>query len=246
MKQIKDMFAKKLDEAYESGKVEELIEKHLLSNINDIIRSYFSWGDGNKMLKEKVHEQLGIALNNVNLKTYQKQIGEALQAAVKKAELPDEALTAMQKEIDGILGDAPEKISMDDLVVLLCDVPEEEWNKEMDDYLSLTDVIRDGNYTVIIKHDSLGYVVGFHPNRLTYTDRHSLILGSIRDYGPYSCEYTVSLRPDGEIRYIAISGRTIKGIPDKKNLFGTEKKLIDMYYAGTKVTGLDYWDDEEY
>ena len=77
------------------GKVQEIVEKHVSSTVESIVKDAFgSWSDFSKNLKVQVEQQLAINLSELNLSTY----NTTILAAVK--EKLDENITVAKEKVE--------------------------------------------------------------------------------------------------------------------------------------------------
>lgn len=86
----------------DSGEVKEVVKKHALKCIDDVVRNLFSWDtETKKAIEQAVSSGLKLNLENVKLQQYNKVVESAIADRLNNTSL--EAVTDMIKEqIDGI------------------------------------------------------------------------------------------------------------------------------------------------
>ena len=95
------LITKKVEEVESSGKLEEIIEKHVLECLNDVVRDSFSWsGAAKKSIEEALKDKLKINPENLNLSRYQKIVTGIVEEHVNNTivkNLGDEIRIAVDK-----------------------------------------------------------------------------------------------------------------------------------------------------
>lgn len=82
---ISEMITKKL----EDGTIEKLVEKKMVEAIDSAISDVFRWGDGNKVLKEKISEVMVPVIENHNFNDYTVKLDAALTDIIRNTSLAD-------------------------------------------------------------------------------------------------------------------------------------------------------------
>ena len=98
---ISEMITKKL----EDGTIEKLVEKKMVEAIDSAISDVFRWGDGNKVLKEKISEVMVPVIENHNFNDYTVKLDAALTDIIRNTSLADnkeiiERFRELMKELD--------------------------------------------------------------------------------------------------------------------------------------------------
>lgn len=91
----------KVTEIESSGKLEEIVEKHTLECINDVVKDSFNYnGEAKKSIAEALKDKLKIDPDNLNLSRYQKIVTGIVEQHVNDTvvkNLGDEIRTAVDK-----------------------------------------------------------------------------------------------------------------------------------------------------
>lgn len=70
----------KLQKVESSGKLEEIVENHLMSCLDDIVRDSFNWnGEAKKSIEEALKDKLAINPKNLNLHRYNKIVTDLVE-----------------------------------------------------------------------------------------------------------------------------------------------------------------------
>lgn len=95
------LITQKVEEVESSGKLEEIVEKHVLSCLEDVVRDSFQWsGSAKKSIEEALKDKLNINPENLNLSRYQKIVTSIVEEHVNNTivkNLGDEIRTAVDK-----------------------------------------------------------------------------------------------------------------------------------------------------
>ena len=128
------LIVEKVEEVESSGKLEEIIEKHVLECLNDVVKDSFRWnGEAKKSIEEALKNKLNINTEKLNLLRYQKivtniveeqvnttivkNLGDEIRLAVdqvteviekkewKLSEIIENFIASIDKSYNGIMGD---------------------------------------------------------------------------------------------------------------------------------------------
>ena len=208
-----------------SGKVTEIIEKHLTQTVDEIVKDCLrSYGDFGKQIKDAVASVINVDLSNVKMLDLSgvitDTIKDQLQESVNRNIL--ENVTSVIKELSG---------ELDKKEYLLSEVME-MFKSSAESY------DKDDSYeiTLHVVGESYGYT---H----IYFDYKA-------DIEKYRCNFQLDLNKDGKV--YAFQGGKIKASNDPRfqSIHGTfEKFLYRLYASAAKIT-VDhvekYYTDEDY
>ncbi|MGO4890315.1 hypothetical protein ACJ2A9_21415 [Anaerobacillus sp. MEB173] len=202
------------------GKVQEIVEKHVSSTVNDVVKDLFgSWSDFSKELKNEVKEALQINFKELNLKTYNHLILQAIKDKLDD-EITNQGVAQIKNQIEGLLSDAKRKYKLSELV--------KELVQEVEDL------------------DELGYEE-YHEMTLHVDDSYGsywIGLDSRNDISEYSCKYRLHVSKEGLLYSVKINekeysrNRSSEDFDLKtvmKGLHGLEETLFKIYASGAKL-----------
>jgi hypothetical protein len=205
----------KVKDLDESGKIEESLDKHLESMIENIFKDIFSrYGKLVKQLTEGIEEKLNINLSNLDLPTYNEQMLVGIKTAMSSKFL-DSASDRFKEELDKLFGEAPKTISVKEFVDTILNF----WRA--DNYQ---------NYDLMkVEIEENDYPLGGY--KLTLS----------KDGSSYGSSDDVHLYI-GEENKIRIShGHNY----NPTCLFSEDAFIFKLYAAGTVITGLEEFDPDD-
>jgi len=98
------------------GKVQEIVEKHVSSTIESIVKDVFgSWSDFSKGLKEQVENQLQINFRELDLASYNTLIMKAIKEKLNDS-IAIEGLARINTQIEELLSDVKDEYKLSELV----------------------------------------------------------------------------------------------------------------------------------
>ncbi|MBS4172098.1 hypothetical protein [Bacillus sp. FJAT-49736] len=98
------------------GKVQEIVEKHVSSTIESIVKDVFgSWSDFSKNLKDQVQDQLQINFKELDLASYNTLIMKAINEKLNDT-IATEGLARINGQIDELLSDTKDEYKLSELV----------------------------------------------------------------------------------------------------------------------------------
>jgi hypothetical protein len=202
------------------GKVKEIVEKHIESTVNDIVKDLFgNWSDFSKDLKNHAKEALQINFEELNLPTYNHLILNAIKDKLDD-EITKEGVNQIREQIEGLLTDSKREYKLSELV--------KELTGEIDDL------------------DELGYE-DYHEMSLHVDDPYGsywIAFDSRNDISEYSCKYRLHVSKEGTLYSVKINDdeysrkRSIEDFDVKavlKGLHGLEETLFKIYASGAKL-----------
>lgn len=124
------------------GKEQEIVEKHVSSTIESIVKDVFgSWSDFSKGLKEHVQDQLQINFKELDLASYNTLIMKAINEKLKDA-IATEGLARINGQVDELLSDTKDEYKLSELVKELVKEIEDLDEIGYDDYHEMSMHIR--------------------------------------------------------------------------------------------------------
>lgn len=202
------------------GKVQSIVEKHVESTVNDVVKDLFgNWSDFSKELKNKAKEALQINFEELNLATYNHLILQAIKDKLDD-EITNQGVAQIKSQIEGLLSDAKREYKLSELV--------KELAKEIKDL------------------DELDYE-DYHEMTLHVDDPYGsywIGLDARNDISEYSCKYRLHVSKDGLVYSVKINDeeynrkRSIEEFDVKavmKGLTGLEETLFKIYASGAKL-----------
>lgn len=202
------------------GKVQEIVEKHVESTVNDVVKDLFgSWSDFSKELKKEAKEALQINFKDLNLPTYNHLILQAIKDKLDD-EITTNGVNQIKQQIEGLLSDSKREYKLSELV--------KELKEEVEDL------------------DELGYDE-YHEMTLHVDDLYGsywIGLDARNDIDEYSCKYRFHVSKDGIVYSVKINEnefnrkRSVDEFDVKaimKGLHGLEETLFKIYVSGAKL-----------
>lgn len=215
-KMVMDSLAKMQTE----GKVQQIVEKHVESTVNDVVKDLFgNWSDFSKQLKEKAKEALQINFKDLNLASYNHLILQAIKDKMDD-EITNQGVAQIKNQIEVLLSDTKREYKLSELV--------KELSKEIEDL------------------DDLGYEE-YHEMTLIVDDSYGsswIGLDSRNNISEYDCKYRLLVNSEGEVCSVKInneesySRRNINEFDVKavlNGLHGLEETLFKIYTSGAKL-----------
>jgi len=206
-----------------SGKVTEMIEKHLTNTVDEIVKDALrSYGDFGKSIKDAVNKCLNIDLNNMKLLdlsvVINKTINEQLSQSIDKNLL--KSVNETIKDITGELEKQEWKISE---IIDLLKQDAEDYDKDNSEKITLITVL-DNSYGKYVHY---------------YFDYKE-------DKGKYECQFQLDTK-DGEVYNftggkLSPKGNDIRFSP----VFGSFEKMLFRLYASKATIINDSEDVNEY
>lgn len=202
------------------GKVQEIVDKHVESTVNDIVKDLFgNWSDFSKELKNTAKDALQINFKDLNLSSYNHLILQSIKDKLDD-EITNQGVAQIKNQIEGMLTDSKREYKLSELV--------KELAGEIKDL------------------DELGYE-DYHEMTLHIDDSYSshwIGLDSRSDISEYDCKYRLMVNGQGELCSVKIndkesySRKNINEFDVKavlKGLHGLEETLFKIYTSGAKI-----------
>ncbi|WP_232423575.1 MULTISPECIES: hypothetical protein [Bacillus] len=202
------------------GKVQEIVDKHVASTVNDIVKDLFgNWSDFSKELKNTAKEALQINFKDLNLSSYNHLILKAIKDKLDD-EITNQGVAQVKNQIEGLLTDTKREYKLSELV--------EELAEEIKDL------------------DEIGYDE-YHEMTLHVDDPYGsywIGLDARNDISEYSCKYRLHVSKEGELYSVKINDeeysrkRLIQDFDIKAvmyGLHGLEETLFKIYVSGAKL-----------
>ncbi|MEY9972295.1 hypothetical protein ABH966_002669 [Lysinibacillus sp. RC46] len=215
-KMVMDSLAKMQSE----GKVQEIVEKHVESTINDVVKDLFgSWSDFSKDLKSKAKEALQINFNDLNLSTYNHLILQAIKDKLDD-EITNQGVAKIKNQIEGLLSDSKREYKLSEIV------------KELKEEIEDLEEIGYEEYHEMTLHIDKPYGAWW------------IALDAREDIREYDCKYRLHVDESGKVYSVKINdngfggSRSIDEFDIKavmKGLRGLEETLFKIYASGAKL-----------
>lgn len=216
-KMVMDSLAKMESE----GKVQAIVEKHVESTVNDVVKDLFgNWSDFAKELKDTAKEALQINFKDLNLSSYNHLILNALKDKLDD-EITIQGVNQIKQQIEGLLTDSKREYKLSDLV--------KELREEIEDI------------------EDLGYEE-YHEMSLHVDQPYGswwIGLDARNDISEYSCKYRLHVSAEGELYSVSVNDeekysrkRTSENFDVKavmKGIHGLEETLFKIYVSGAKL-----------
>lgn len=217
MKELVEVAQETITKYFESGAIEKRLDENITKAFNDAIDSAFSWGQLSKSIKEVVENKLVIAVDDIDLQSYNAIMKEALRGQIAKF-TNDQALEGFNKVLEETFGEAPKEISINEIV-----------NKILDSWRSDDPCDCDSKTASIeFKLDRSSPSIG---------DSYSLI---INDGEEYSSDKFRIYFIGNKLRVSHLS----KLNPTRMG--SVEGWLFNLYAAKTDITGLKDFDPDDF
>lgn len=217
---LNKMIMESLVKMESEGKVQAIVEKHIESTVNDVVKDLFgNWSDFSKELKNTAKEALQINFKDLNLSSYNHLILESIKDKLDD-EITNKGVAQIKNQIEGLLTDSKREYKLSELVTELAE--------EIDNL------------------DELGYE-DYHEMTLHIDDSYSshwIGLDSRSDISEYDCKYRIMVNSQGELCSVKINdveryGRKSINEFDVKavlnGLDGLEETLFKIYTSGAKL-----------
>lgn len=217
---LNKMVIESLAKMESEGKVQAIVEKHVESTVNDVVKDLFgNWSDFSKELKNKAKEALQINFDKLNLSSYNHLILQAIKDKLDD-EITNQGIAQIKNQIEGLLTDAKREYKLSELVKELADEVE--------------------------GRDELGYEE-YHEMTLHVDDPYGsywIALDARNDINEYSCKYRLHVNKEGQVYSVTINEqeysrkRSIEEFDVKaimKGLHGLEETLFKIYASGAKL-----------
>lgn len=216
-KMVMDSLAKMESE----GKVQAIVEKHVESTVNDVVKDLFgNWSDFSKELKTTAKEELHINFKELNLASYNHLVLQAIKDKLDD-EITNQGVAQIKNQIEGLLTHAKREYKLSDLV--------KELTKEIEDL------------------DEIGYDE-YHEMTLHVDDPYGsywIGMDARNDIDEYSCKYRLHVSKEGDVYSVKINEqeysrkRSVNDFDIKavmQGLHGLEETLFKIYTSGAKLT----------
>lgn len=217
---LNKMVMESLAKMQSEGKVQAIVEKHVESTVNDVVKDLFgNWSDFSKDLKNTAKEALQINFKDLNLASYNHLILQAIKDKLDD-EITNQGVAQIKNQIEGLLTDSKREYRLSELV--------KELAEEIEDL------------------DELGYE-DYHEMTLHIDDSYSshwIGLDSRSDIREYDCKYRFMVNSQGELCSVKIndkesySRKNINEFDVKavlNGLHGLEETLFKIYTSGAKL-----------
>ncbi|MEM5009367.1 hypothetical protein WKH57_01470 [Niallia taxi] len=214
------MVMKSLTKMESEGKVQAIVDKHVESTVNDVVKDLFgNWSDFSKELKNKAKEALQINLDELNIASYNHLILKAIKDMLDD-QITNQGIAQIKSQIEGLLTDAKREYKLSELV--------KELSKEIDGV------------------EDLGYDE-YHEMTLHVDDPYGsywIGMDARNDISEYSCKYRLHVNKDGEVYSVQINEeeysrkRSITDFDVKaimRGLHGLEETLFKIYTSGARL-----------
>lgn len=215
-KMVMDSLAKMESE----GKVQAIVEKHVESTVNDVVKDLFgNWSDFSKELKNTAEEALQINFKELNLASYNHLILKVIKDKLDD-EITNQGVAQIKNQIEVLLSDAKREYKLSELVNELAEEIENLNELGYDEHHEMTLHI-DDSYS--------SYWIG---------------LDSRSDISEYNCKYRIMVNSRGELCSVKIndeesySRKNINEFDVKavlNGLHGLEETLFKIYTSGAKL-----------
>ncbi|WP_078597129.1 hypothetical protein [Evansella clarkii] len=214
------MVIESLEKMESEGKVQEIVEKHVESTVNDVAKDLFgNWSDFSKDLKNTARDALQINFKDLNLSSYNHLILQAIKDKLDD-EITNQGVAQIKNQIEGLLTDSKREYKLSELVKELIEEIEDLNELGYDEYHEMTLHIDD-----------------------SYSS-HWIGLDSRNDISEYQCKYRLLVNSQGELCSVMInneerySRKNINEFDVKavlNGLHGLEETLFKIYTSGAKL-----------
>jgi hypothetical protein len=214
MQDLQNAIAASFDKIASAGKIEEMIEKQLTETIGGIIKdSLRSYSDFGKALEEKVKAAVNVDLRNLELPGYNDVILKIIERQVA-GQLEGSIAKNVEKQISELLAPPPAEIKLSELL--------NEFIKSKSQDAACLCYGRERISLHIERSDAVAGYVGI------YFDEKDGV-------SKYSCNIQLNVTDDGSVFGIKINEHDPKKTLFVGPLFGFERRLFQLYAAGTKL-----------
>jgi hypothetical protein len=190
--------------------IEEKLSKTITSIIDDELRSYSDFG---KSLSEQVKAALAVDFSNLGIPGYNDLILKVVRRQVD-AHVNSVIATQVESQLTELLESAPESITLTQLVA--------EFIKDRSDYHGCS---CDGPDEITLVVDGSSSVDGYH----------NIYLDEEGGKSKYSCAIQIATNKEHTVYSLKIDDRDPKKTLFVGPLYNFERRLFQMYAAGTKL-----------
>lgn len=218
---LNKMVAASLVKMETEGKVQEIVDKHVSSTLESIVKDAFgNWSNFSKNLKEQVESQLEINLKELNFTTYNATILSAVKEKLND-QIASEGVARINETLDELLSVSKSEYKLSELV------------KELADEIETDDIGYDEYHEMSMHIDD-----SFSLATIIYLDSES-------GKDKYDCKYGFWVEKDtSKIKNIEIkegrfsSKRDVREFDARaimRGFHGLEETLFKMYARGAKL-----------
>lgn len=217
---LNKMVMESLAKMESDGKVQSIVEKHVESTVNDVVKDLFgSWSDFSKELKNTAKEALQINFKDLNLASYNHLILQAIKDKLDD-EITNQGVIQIKQQIEALLTDSKREYKLSELV--------KELRREVENI------------------DELGYEE-YHEMTLHVDNSYGsywIGMDARNDMSEYSCKYRLHVSKKGEVYSVQIDEQEYSRKGSTTNfdvkavmngLHGLEETLFKIYTSGAKL-----------
>lgn len=220
MKDIQEAVNAKVAEMVNGGAIQKKIEECIQSSIESAIESQFrSYGDVTKQIEDVFKSGFKIDSNKIEFDTYNQVMLGAIKAKLNNY-FAEESSSKFMKQLDEMFQPAPESMDIKDFVEQIVSL----WKGENESYYDWSDYAK----------------VELSENDHPISGRNlQMSIDSTSYRSSKKKEISLYIGEDGEIRL------SHKMNYNPTALFGDDAFIFRLYSAGTKLTGLDNFDEDD-
>ncbi|MGE7880353.1 hypothetical protein [Peribacillus muralis] len=217
---LNKMVVESLEKMEAEGKVQEIVDKHIQSTVNDVIKDLFGdWSDFSKALKNKAKEALQVNFDDLNLRTYNHLILQSIKDKLDD-EITNQGVAQIKGQIEGILSDTKREYKLSELVKELADEYDDAGELGYEEYHEMT---------LHVDQPYGSWWIG---------------LDSRNDISEYNCKYRLHVSEAGRLHSVEIQEdrygkkRSIENFDLEavtKGLHGLEETLFKIYASGATL-----------
>lgn len=197
----------------DSGKVQEIVEKHLEKTVESAVNDLFgSWSDFSKDLKKTIQEELQINLKELQIGSYNHMVLNAIKDKLDVV-ISNAGIEKLNAELEALLVTEQKEYKLSELI--------EELKKDEIGY---------GD-----PEDYEGKEISFHhdPDRRTL---NFIYFDSEEGKEQYECKYRLVVIPeDGTIQSVNINDKAFDNRVIMGGLHGLDETLFKIYTTGAKI-----------
>ena len=222
MMDLNEMVMSSLTKMQSEGKVQEIVEKHVESTVESIVKDLFgSWSDFSKGLKEEAQNSLAVNFKELNLPSYNHMILETIKEKLNNS-IQAAGVESIASEIEGLLSNPKREYKLSELVKELAKEIEDADELEYEEYREMT----------------------LHIDDERPTSAKFIYMDAKEDVSEYQCKYRLFLSREGVLLSVEVEDKESwkeKSYSDfdaktvMSGLSGLEETLFKIYTSGAKI-----------
>lgn len=240
MKDLSNAVAGAMAEMIKDGSVEEIIKIKLKKTVDDIIDDQLrSYSDFGKALKEKIHGDLKVNLENVTFAEYNKTIITLVEGIVNKA-VTEDARGKLAADLEKLFKAPPKEIKLSEIVTMYVGEQGDDFDPDRGEYVGL----------IIEKRGHRSVMVGLNPKNMKRGKSYGTPDVEIETW--QDCDLCMSFYMDKENEGVGALSHSYDRTGLSPHQFmptamsGVARLMYQLYCAGSKIIFDDGFEAGDY